>query len=826
MFMLLFVVLMQQFWMGIVLHTIEIHHMSGATNRRESRSNSDGIDSASEILLHLRNATTTTSTRLTYKIDQAAASPFSTKPINVPSNTAFLIYYVPPHPGQGTGNLISGLLAAHRLGQEFHRTVCHTGYESSSSFGTAFAYKESYHASICAKILRRAPPPNDNITIVQNNFDETAVQSECVIRDLLQDHTQHSILYYKGNTYPRWPTERQHRNRFFDSIFQPTLALRNVLPWDTPPRVVVQLRDGDDFMDRRQGLDEETLDLLAQESFLSRHYGSISPEDRVFLVTNRVEWYDRFPEWDHPPWSLVHHSALGRISWGPNSSKNMLPQPQSNSKRQEGLLQMWADWYTLLNAKIIVHSRSDFSLSAARWNEGIDSYTIHGTRISTTKVGTLLGKEYTELELRPDFELDPNQSATRRLVDRTDEELRFCDPAKSEEEKKDYKEQKLQQMLAMVKARRQHRGLDPLPGFPQKQNESIHVQPPPRELPKSFLIYHHISGDGQGTGNIISGVLAAHLLAEEFNRTVCHYGLYRYESSMGRAFQWIDDRHTKLCEKALDIAPPPNDTNRIIQRNFDRTAKRSECELKELLSNHQDYPFLYYNGNTYPRWPTSALSQLNRRDYFHEFYEPTSALLAILPWNVSNPPSTVIHLRQGDNQQDRRSGLDEQSLSLLSEYNFTGGTSRRLRNHDIFLVTNRVEWYHRFPSWFHPSWDMVPHSSFGPMDDWGDSNRSNSGKLPLFDKDGHNQKRQAQEASKLQMWADWYTLVRAEQIYHTHSDFSLSAARWNRWQLGSWTIRGCSNGTSLLLQRDFQDVEDDVVPALAERTSSQLKYCS
>jgi hypothetical protein len=278
-----------------------------------------------------------------------------------------------------------------------------------------------------------------------------------------------------------------------------------------------------------------------------------------------------------------------------------------------------------------------------------------------------------------------------------------------------------------------------------------------------------------------------------------------------------------LCEAALDVAPSPNTSNTITQHNYDRSAKQSECELRELLLNHREHPFLYYTGNTYPRWPSAAISPDNNRDYFHEYYQPTPALLEILPWNVSNPPSTVIHLRQGDNRQDQRAGLDDPTLTLLAGYNFSQ-TAMPLRNDQVFLVTNRVEWYHKFPSWIHPSWDAVPHSSFGAMADWGGSSQQG---LPLFDHDGRNQKRQAQEASKLQMWADWYTLVCAEQIVHTHSDFSLSAARWNR-NIDSWTLRG-SNTKDLLLQRDFglEEKEDGgFLPPLAERTSSQLKYCA
>jgi len=38
------------------------------------------------------------------------------------------------------------------------------------------------------------------------------------------------------------------------------------------------------------------------------------------------------------------------------------------------------------------------------------------------------------------------------------------------------------------------------------------------------------------------------------------------------------------------------------------------------------------------------------------------------------------------------------------------------------------------------------------------------------------------------MWADWYTILTAKMVYHTHSDFSISAIHWQN--IESKTIDG------------------------------------
>ena len=376
---------------------------------------------------------------------------------NVLRNKAFLIFRFPNHSGQGTGNILSGALAAQLLAEEFNRTLCHAGQEPTndpksiawsivptnvrSSFRRAFEWRDRRHEETCNQILQ------SNLrrkTIVQRNYDATSEQSECDMRDLLSNHKDFPIVYYEGNTYPRWPIKDISMPRdYFHETFQPTQALWDILPWgeSEPPPIVVHLREGDDRSDQRGGLDNQTLSLLAKENLWKDD--NSKPNSPVFLVTNNVEWYSKFPSWSHPNWSLVRHSALKRISWGTHANNNFHNDTQ-------GQLQMWADWYTLLNAKKIYHTFSDFSLSAARWNENIQSWTILGA--SDDKATTEENKNTdSRLLLRKDFDVPNNVSplsshGVPRLVDRITKELWFCGKPSPEEARHVQEKEKRQLM--------------------------------------------------------------------------------------------------------------------------------------------------------------------------------------------------------------------------------------------------------------------------------------------------------------------------------------------------------------------------------------------
>jgi hypothetical protein len=73
------------------------------------------------------------------------------------------------------------------------------------------------------------------------------------------------------------------------------------------------------------------------------------------------------------------------------------------------------------------------------------------------------------------------------------------------------------------------------------------------------------------------------------------------------------------------------------------------------------------------------------------------------------------------------------------------------------------------------------------------------------------------------MWSDWFTILRAKQVYHTHSDFSLSAIHWN--EIASKTIQGIDNITGKLILTDESWRIDTSMPRLVDRVGDQLKNC-
>jgi hypothetical protein len=76
------------------------------------------------------------------------------------------------------------------------------------------------------------------------------------------------------------------------------------------------------------------------------------------------------------------------------------------------------------------------------------------------------------------------------------------------------------------------------------------------------------------------------------------------------------------------------------------------------------------------------------------------------------------------------------------------------------------------------------------------------------------------------MWSDWYTVIMAKYVIHTHSDFSLSAIHWMN--IDSKTIHGLLKDNTLDLVDESWRVDDrqnGVTPKLSQRTKDQLRLC-
>jgi hypothetical protein len=307
-----------------------------------------------------------------------------------------------------------------------------------------------------------------------------------------------------------------------------------------------------------------------------------------------------------------------------------------------------------------------------------------------------------------------------------------------------------------------------------------------------FILFRKLER-GQGAGNIMNGLLAAHLLGQEFNRTVCVEDGY---TGFHVAFEAIDPFAMKYCPNimaALMLNNEGQQSSRLLELvNFDDNVV-DECSLQGQLAS-PTIQVIEYIGNTYPRWP-----RIRESNFFFRHYRARPALLDILPYDDrgEQPPSAVVHLRAPDpNEDNRRNGLDEDSLVALGA---------ELPRNATFLVTNNVDWYTRFEQdfgWSHSNWTSVIHSRghFAWQDGVGTY-------LP------------APIDQIMQLWADWYILLRAKKVYHTHSDFSSSAVHWMSIH-DSFVIEGYNTTSQrLILKREAWLLNDGESPALCTRTT-------
>jgi len=304
---------------------------------------------------------------------------------------------------QGFGNGLQGLLAAHLLGLEFNRIVC---VNPDTWTGFFLGFRQRYDlANECNQMLQTyrqlIKPSNDNdknnnksnnnnkkrSTRPQQTFPVVRIwnlgltMDECEVRPMLAS-SDIPLIIFSGDTYPRWPAVPD--NDFFHQYYEPTDELLSMLPWKnlpTPPEVVVHLRESDNNYEdpQRRGMDEASLDAL----------GKLLPSS-TYLVTNKVELLDTFEQtfgWSHNDWTTVQHSAsLHQIMkhWGKRkatSTKNQQRRSSNKKKLDEQQLQtmqLWCDWYTILNAREVYHTESDFSASAIHWANIYPSKVIRG----------------------------------------------------------------------------------------------------------------------------------------------------------------------------------------------------------------------------------------------------------------------------------------------------------------------------------------------------------------------------------------------------------------------------------------------------------------
>jgi hypothetical protein len=310
-----------------------------------------------------------------------------------------------------------------------------------------------------------------------------------------------------------------------------------------------------------------------------------------------------------------------------------------------------------------------------------------------------------------------------------------------------------------------------------------------------------------------------HLLGIEYNRTVCVVPEFHFH----KAFEPKDPNVKKQCDDFFKDHVRKVGEQRIIMVNYQKPT--DECKLQEkLASDAEKYRVIFFTANTYVRWRTVP------PNFFFKFYKPKEELLNILPYEADNPPKTVVHLRLEDSSGDARKGLSEKSLLALAEH-------LSIQEDAPYLVTNYVRWYDFFEvhfGWKHPNWERVIHSALDK--DWGarkqDKAVVNKPPTTMIHEDTKVLYSREKAQQRLQAWSDWFAILTAKQVYHTHSDFSESAIHWmgnypgtNDFLTWSRILMGTDPETDELLVEEEAWAKDKPMPPLVERVGSQLGHC-
>jgi hypothetical protein len=320
-----------------------------------------------------------------------------------------------------------------------------------------------------------------------------------------------------------------------------------------------------------------------------------------------------------------------------------------------------------------------------------------------------------------------------------------------------------------------------------QREASPHLRPPPianggaKDGSQRFLVFQPPLDLAQGIGNLMNGLLAAHILGKEFDRQVC---ISNEWSEFFKAFQPLVQ---------CPLLPSHGHHHKTLWLiNFGKIPV-NECQLKERLASPESV--LYFVANSYPRWPPTP------NDFsFGDYYQPTPLLVEFLPWKASSP-QTVVHLRHADGASDPRTGLDHATFLALGN-SLPSST---------FLVTNFVEDYDFFENfgWSNPRWKTVRHSALDIV--WGS-------KLVTTTRD----------EQVMQVWSDWYTILQATVVYYTYSDFSLSAIHWNSNNIESNSIQGVDSDHQLVLgEAPWKQRQENAtgIEPLVHRRRDEMLHC-
>eukprot|EP00040_Diaphanoeca_grandis_P003527 m.25143 g.25143 ORF g.25143 m.25143 type:complete len:364 (+) comp14888_c0_seq1:215-1306(+) len=229
---------------------------------------------------------------------------------------------------------------------------------------------------------------------------------------------------------------------------------------------------------------------------------------------------------------------------------------------------------------------------------------------------------------------------------------------------------------------------------------------------------------GQGIGNALNGLYVAHLVASKYCRKVC--------------VVWPDFTKAFVYNNS-GCANPNTHKNKdhdLHLWNFGQSSKNDQIDR---VLGDPTIVSATLDANEYDQfgtWPETRIPLIP------EVYSPSPELLTLLhpacTTSFSTPPclrDTVIHLRKGDGAHDVRGAFGDASVFDRLVHCFKRG----------YLLADQQVVYDKLKHLERPIWEAIKHSSAG--------------------------------GAKLQIWADWITVVNAKHVYHTPSGFSESAIR-------------------------------------------------
>lgn len=233
--------------------------------------------------------------------------------------------------GQGIGNIMNGLLAVHLLAIKYNRICCVSDW---SQFSLAFVSNNDH---VCKLIVGEKSEHQISLW----NFGPNMIDRNCWLAQARCDNllrSEEKIIEFTGNDYPFEIFPALGRE-LFDKLYRPSALLLSYFPDSYKiPETVLHLRVGDDFSDRRSGLNIRT------QMFFIHTFPNTS-----FIISNNQIINDRF-------------KAAGWRAY--KSSPGQMHTVSLNNK--DLIMKAWRDWYTIFQASSVYHTPSAFSESAIR----------------------------------------------------------------------------------------------------------------------------------------------------------------------------------------------------------------------------------------------------------------------------------------------------------------------------------------------------------------------------------------------------------------------------------------------------------------------------